>query len=123
MHDFLYQRSQADFIAAVIRTDLHCHLEATSPSNVISTQRRTKLSFLKWLLPAIRGSAGCRLLVERGHCWRVCCRLFGFVGRKLGGSVTDNACHVFAELDAEQPAEAVANFVMKVMLGHGRRRT
>jgi len=56
---------------------------------------------------------------------RVCraCRLFGFVARKLGGRPTDNACHVFAELEAEQPAEAVASFVMKIMLGHGRRRT
>jgi len=45
------------------------------------------------------------------------------VARKLGGGPTDNACHVFAELEAEQPAEAVASFVMKVMLGHGRRRT
>ena len=51
------------------------------------------------------------------------CRLFGFVARKVDGGPTDNACHVFAELEAEQPAEAVANFVMKVMLGHGRRRT
>ena len=51
------------------------------------------------------------------------CRLFGFVARKLGGGPTDNACHVFAELDTEQPAEAVASFIMKVMLGHGRRRT
>jgi len=50
-------------------------------------------------------------------------RLFGFVARKLGGGPTDNACHVFAELEAEQPAEAVTSFVMKVMLGHGRRRT
>jgi len=46
------------------------------------------------------------------------------VARTLAGGPTDNACHVFAELDAEQPADAVANFVMKVMLGHhGRRRT
>ena len=42
---------------------------------------------------------------------------------KLGGGATNNACHVFAEMDVDQPAEAVANFIMKVMLGHARRRT
>jgi len=43
-------------------------------------------------------------------------RIFGFVARKLG-SRTDNACHIFAELEPEQPATAVVNFVTRVMMG------
>eukprot|EP00918_Siedleckia_nematoides_P040396 GHVU01087686.1.p1 GENE.GHVU01087686.1~~GHVU01087686.1.p1 ORF type:complete len:527 (-),score=50.04 GHVU01087686.1:1051-2565(-) len=41
-------------------------------------------------------------------------KLFGFVARKQGSS-TENACHVFAELDPDQPASAIANFVAKVL--------
>src|SRR5687768_16769499 len=33
-------------------------------------------------------------------------RVFGFVARKIS-TKADNACHVFAELDPEQPATAV----------------
>ena len=49
------------------------------------------------------------------------CRLFGFVARKQG-STTDNACHLFAELDPNQPASAIVNFVSKVMLSAGQKR-
>ncbi|KAI0232744.1 Tensin-1 [Lamellibrachia satsuma] len=45
--------------------------------------------------------------------------IFGFVARKSGSS-TDNACHIFAELDPEQPASAIVNFVAKVLIGQGR---
>ena len=47
-------------------------------------------------------------------------RLFAFVARKSpASSRACNQCHVFAELDAEQPARAIVNFVNKVMLsGH-----
>lgn len=48
-------------------------------------------------------------------------RLFGFVARKQG-STTDNVCHLFAELDPEQPAAAIVNFVSRVMLGSGQKR-
>lgn len=48
-------------------------------------------------------------------------RLFGFVARKQG-STTDNACHLFAELDPNQPASAIVNFVSKVMLSAGQKR-
>nr|XP_046180783.1 tensin-like isoform X11 [Oncorhynchus gorbuscha] len=41
-------------------------------------------------------------------------RLFGFVARKQG-STTDNVSHLFAELDPDQPASAIVNFVSKVM--------
>lgn len=50
----------------------------------------------------------------------VCCRVFGFVARKQG-SATDNACHLFAEHDPEQPASAIVNFVSKVMIGSPRK--
>uniref|UniRef100_A0A8C7CVK8 Tensin 1 n=1 Tax=Oncorhynchus kisutch TaxID=8019 RepID=A0A8C7CVK8_ONCKI len=40
--------------------------------------------------------------------------LFGFVARKQG-STTDNVSHLFAELDPDQPASAIVNFVSKVM--------
>jgi tensin len=42
-------------------------------------------------------------------------RIFAFVARKTG-SRTENACHVFAELESGQPATAVVNFVTKVMM-------
>ncbi|XP_062047501.1 tensin-1 isoform X3 [Lepus europaeus] len=48
-------------------------------------------------------------------------KLFGFVARKQGSS-TDNACHLFAELDPNQPASAIVNFVSKVMLSAGQKR-
>ena len=47
------------------------------------------------------------------------CRIFGFVARKQGG-VSDNSCHLFAELDPEQPASAIVNFVTKVMIGQSK---
>ncbi|XP_076304149.1 tensin-3-like isoform X3 [Tachypleus tridentatus] len=42
-------------------------------------------------------------------------RCFGFVAKKPA-SKTDNQCHVFAEMEPEQPASAIVNFVTKVML-------
>lgn len=44
------------------------------------------------------------------------CRMFGFVARRTG-SATENVCHLFAEMDPEQPAVAIVNFINKVMLG------
>lgn len=41
-------------------------------------------------------------------------RLFGFVARKQG-STTDNVSHLFAELEAEQPASAIVGFVSRMM--------
>ncbi|XP_053327561.1 tensin-1 isoform X2 [Spea bombifrons] len=41
-------------------------------------------------------------------------KLFGFVARKQG-STTDNVCHLFAELDPNQPATAIVNFVSRVI--------
>uniref|UniRef100_A0A3Q3MCI5 Tensin-2-like n=1 Tax=Mastacembelus armatus TaxID=205130 RepID=A0A3Q3MCI5_9TELE len=43
-------------------------------------------------------------------------KMFGFVARRTG-STTENVCHLFAELDPEQPAVAIVNFINKVMLG------
>ncbi|XP_049335828.1 tensin isoform X8 [Astyanax mexicanus] len=42
-------------------------------------------------------------------------KLFGFVARKQG-STTDNVSHLFAELEPDQPATAIVNYVSKVML-------
>lgn len=50
-----------------------------------------------------------------------CCRMFGFVARRTG-SATENVCHLFAEMDPEQPAVAIVNFINKVMLGPQLRR-
>ncbi|XP_051869983.1 tensin-1 isoform X3 [Pristis pectinata] len=47
-------------------------------------------------------------------------KLFGFVARKQG-STTDNVCHLFAEMDSNQPASAIVNFVSKVMIGSQKR--
>ncbi|XP_066527330.1 tensin-2 isoform X4 [Hoplias malabaricus] len=47
-------------------------------------------------------------------------KVFGFVAKKPG-SVVENVCHLFAELDPEQPATAIVNFINKVMLGPQRR--
>ncbi|XP_068777150.1 tensin-2 isoform X2 [Struthio camelus] len=47
-------------------------------------------------------------------------KIFGFVAKKPGGPC-ENACHLFAELDPEQPASAIVNFITKVMLGTHRK--
>ncbi|XP_075772016.1 tensin-2 isoform X3 [Pelodiscus sinensis] len=47
-------------------------------------------------------------------------KLFGFVAKKQG-SPCENVCHLFAELDPEQPASAIVNFITKVMLGMHRK--
>ncbi|CAH2224797.1 tensin-2 isoform X2 [Pelobates cultripes] len=51
---------------------------------------------------------------------RTTSKVFGFVARK-SGTTAENVCHLFAELDPEQPASAIVNFVTKVMLGTQRR--
>lgn len=43
-------------------------------------------------------------------------RIFGFVAKKPG-SPWENVCHVFAELDPDQPAGAIVTFITKVLLG------
>ncbi|XP_053724656.1 tensin-2-like isoform X1 [Synchiropus splendidus] len=48
-------------------------------------------------------------------------KMFGFVARRAGCS-TENVCHLFAEMDPEQPAVAIVNFINKVMLGPQLRR-
>jgi tensin len=45
--------------------------------------------------------------------------MFGFVARKSPSSL-ENTCHVFAELDPEQPASAVVRFITNVMLVYAR---
>lgn len=45
-------------------------------------------------------------------------RMFAFVARKP--SSMENVCHIFAELEPEQPASAVINFINKVMLANRR---
>uniref|UniRef100_A0A3B4DYP6 Tensin 1b n=1 Tax=Pygocentrus nattereri TaxID=42514 RepID=A0A3B4DYP6_PYGNA len=47
-------------------------------------------------------------------------KFFGFVARKQG-STTDNVSHLFAEMDPDQPATAIVNFVSKVMIGSQKR--
>ncbi|CAB3407186.1 unnamed protein product [Caenorhabditis bovis] len=46
-------------------------------------------------------------------------RMFAFVSRIPSSS--ENACHVFAELEPEQPGSAVVNFINKVMLAQKTR--
>ncbi|XP_041859733.1 tensin-2 isoform X2 [Melanotaenia boesemani] len=46
-------------------------------------------------------------------------KVFGFVAKKPG-SLAENVCHLFAELDPEQPATAIVNFINKVMLSPRR---
>lgn len=43
-------------------------------------------------------------------------RIFGFVAKKLE-SPWENVCHLFAELDPDQPAGAIVTFITKVLLG------
>uniref|UniRef100_A0A8C2H894 Tensin 1b n=1 Tax=Cyprinus carpio TaxID=7962 RepID=A0A8C2H894_CYPCA len=47
-------------------------------------------------------------------------KFFGFVARKQG-STTDNVSHLFAEMDPDQPATAIVNFVSKVMINSQKR--
>lgn len=61
------------------------------------------------------------LLAQKLQCFKFpglifSCRMFGFVARRTGSS-TENVCHLFAEMDPEQPAVAIVNFINKVMLG------
>ncbi|KAL3283150.1 hypothetical protein HHI36_006303 [Cryptolaemus montrouzieri] len=46
-------------------------------------------------------------------------RIFGFVARKPNVNNPDNQCHLFAELEPEQPASAIVNFVNKIMSSTG----
>ncbi|XP_078030466.1 tensin 1b isoform X10 [Epinephelus lanceolatus] len=46
-------------------------------------------------------------------------KLFGFVARKQG-STTDNVSHLFAEMDPDQPASAIVNFVSKMIASQKR---
>ncbi len=39
------------------------------------------------------------------------------------GSTTDNVSHLFAEMDPDQPATAIVNFVSKVMISSQKRWT
>nr|XP_015814962.2 tensin-2 [Nothobranchius furzeri] len=48
-------------------------------------------------------------------------KMFGFVARRTG-TTSENVCHLFAEMDPEQPAVAIVNFINKVMLGPQLRR-
>ncbi|XP_067086877.1 tensin-2-like isoform X3 [Osmerus mordax] len=48
-------------------------------------------------------------------------KVFGFVARRTG-SASENVCHLFAEMDPDQPAVAIVNFINKVMLGPQQRR-
>ncbi|XP_049986546.1 tensin-2 [Alexandromys fortis] len=43
-------------------------------------------------------------------------KIFGFVAKKPG-SPWENVCHLFAELDPDQPASAIVTFITKVLLG------
>jgi tensin len=38
------------------------------------------------------------------------------VARKPASQLSDNQCHIFAELEPEQPSTAIVNFVSKVMM-------
>lgn len=46
-------------------------------------------------------------------------RIFGFVARKPNVSNPDNQCHLFAELEPEQPATAIVNFLNKILSTSG----
>ncbi|KAM8990916.1 LOW QUALITY PROTEIN: tensin-2-like [Ara ararauna] len=48
-------------------------------------------------------------------------KIFGFVARQWGGPGGSNSCHLFAELDPEQPAGAIVTFITKVLLGTRRQ--
>lgn len=43
-------------------------------------------------------------------------KIFGFVAKKPG-SPWENVCHIFTELDPDQPAGAIVTFITKVLLG------
>uniref|UniRef100_A0A1Y1NBS7 SH2 domain-containing protein n=3 Tax=Photinus pyralis TaxID=7054 RepID=A0A1Y1NBS7_PHOPY len=45
-------------------------------------------------------------------------KIFGYVARKPASN-TDNQCHLFAELEPEQPATAIVNFVNKMLSSSG----
>ena len=40
------------------------------------------------------------------------------INARKQASVSENACHLFAEMDPSQPASAIVNFVEKTLAGH-----
>ncbi|KAH3752498.1 hypothetical protein DPMN_187116 [Dreissena polymorpha] len=46
-------------------------------------------------------------------------RVFGLVARKQG-SLSDNTCHLFCELDHTHPAGAIVNFLTNVIMGQSK---
>ncbi|XP_030754213.1 tensin-2-like isoform X3 [Sitophilus oryzae] len=56
---------------------------------------------------------------EDGQAAKIPKRIFGFVARKPNVSNPDNQCHLFADLDPDQPATAIVNFVNKVLASNG----
>nr|XP_008194377.1 PREDICTED: tensin isoform X4 [Tribolium castaneum] len=62
---------------------------------------------MRWTVSATEGSAASPN------------RIFGFIARKPNVSNPDNQCHLFAELEPEQPAIAIVNFVNKVLTSSG----
>ena len=73
------------------------------------------IASLLWLLEFVLVSNICSCIFWPLMC-PFCRRMFGFVARRTG-SATENVCHLFAEMDPEQPAVAIVNFINKVMLG------
>ncbi|KAF5289010.1 hypothetical protein FQA39_LY03889 [Lamprigera yunnana] len=47
-------------------------------------------------------------------------KIFGFIARKPASNA-DNQCHLFAELEPEQPATAIVNFVNKILNSSGSK--
>lgn len=45
-------------------------------------------------------------------------RIFGFVARKLASNA-DNQCHLFVELEPEQPATAITSYVNRILTSSG----
>ncbi|KHJ47450.1 SH2 domain protein [Trichuris suis] len=91
------------------------HLKVSSQGITITDNARKKFFRRHYPVPTI---THCSVDPENRQ-WSVAgsvpAMIFGFVARKSVAK-SENVCHVFAELEPEQPASAIVNFISRVIL-------
>uniref|UniRef100_A0A5S6Q928 SH2 domain-containing protein n=1 Tax=Trichuris muris TaxID=70415 RepID=A0A5S6Q928_TRIMR len=91
------------------------HLKVSSQGITITDNARKKFFRRHYPVPTI---THCSVDPENRQ-WSVAgavpATIFGFVARKSVAK-SENVCHIFAELEPEQPASAIVNFISRVIL-------
>ncbi|CDW57336.1 protein tag isoform [Trichuris trichiura] len=89
------------------------HLKVSSQGITITDNARKKFFRRHYPVPTITHCSLERLL--NFNSGSMPAMIFGFVARKSVAK-SENVCHVFAELEPEQPASAIVNFISRVIL-------